>query len=247
MVSKRSASYLDASTYPTLTQAFEAARTVQHTTGATVYLPGGVYDGDGLRVPHNTRVVGDGRLSKIGGTMVVSSIWGNTFQDVHLQDGIDMVDARSCLFQRVWFGDKVTMSGATYYNMFHACAWVRDAGIGVVNMIEVKDECNDNHVEGSRVSHTGTALKFSDIAHNWTVRGTAFEGAPNAANQIGPALEIKGEDHVVDGCRFERGNNNRWHPATIVLETSTKRCRILGGTRSYSFSIRDHGQHNHIH
>ncbi|MCK5606626.1 hypothetical protein KAR91_32290 [Candidatus Pacearchaeota archaeon] len=230
---------LDASSYSSLADAFSAADSVKYTTGSTLYIPGGTYDGDGLTIPHNTMLIGDGRKSVITGRMNLASHWGMTIKNLYLVDGLNMENARSCHIEDVWFGGKVTMTGSSYYNKFDTCNWY-----GVETAIEINALCNDNHITASRIHHTGTGLLFNEIAHNWTVRGTSFEGSEAPNNIIGPALRIRGEDHVFDGNRYERGGSNVWDPATIVLESSTARCRIVGGRKGYLFSVSDLGTDN---
>ena len=118
---------IDASTYPTFADAIAVAETVKYTTGSTLYLPGNVvaYDGDGLTLPHNTQMYGDGGTSHISGRMNIGSVLGmQKISTIRFEDGLNVQDARNTLFEALTFQGTVTFAGASYYNTFNTCRWI---------------------------------------------------------------------------------------------------------------------------
>lgn len=206
---------------------------------ATIYLPAGTYNGDGLTVPANCVLKGDGAETKITGSLTVTTSQGIKVENLSL-DSVTLNNARACTFEAVTFNGTTTFSGATYYNNFRGCTWNK-LGTGLY----VNELCNFNHLHGCRVFTREYAIRFVGAANGWTVSSTSFEGVQSGGVGEGAGvIYLKGNDHYLTANWYERGANNIWDPATIVLDATTNRCRIVGGVRGYLFSVQDAGAGN---
>ena len=212
--------------------AFNACRANK---GGTLYVPGSEFNVDGLVFPHGTNIQGKWQKTAIlNGTLIMPNSQGGRAENVSIES-IDCVNMRDFKFDQVrFFGDTaVTLSGATYYNVFDMCKIESRIGYSVGKL------CNANYIHNGRSNCKEFHVKFEDIAHGWYIH-SVFEGNGRQAGSI----SLKGESHELHACWYERSGNNKWMPATVLLDETTKYCRVVGGSRGYLFSVIDEGSQN---
>ena len=241
-----------ASDYSTFADAIAAAYATKYVTGSAIYLPGKEtpYDGDGLTLPANTQLTGDGSISQISGRMTIGSAAGQQqITGVSFLDGCDVYAARNTMFQCCDFQGTVKFTEPSYYNTFHTCRW---RNLGTNPAIEVIGLANFNRLHGCRINHEGIAVKFTPdptsgaVADGWGFQSTSFEGAGAEDAVLGSALDLQGRWHHVSNCWFERGADRTYGSPTIKLRENTKFCVIDANVMGYLVTVEDKGQNNDI-
>lgn len=205
--------------------------------GETLYIPVGEFSVDGLILPHYTDVVGaHQKLSIMKGNIDIPCNQGGTCRNVSIES-MHSDRLRDWEFDQVrFFGDTgVTLTGSSYYNQFNMCKMENRIGYSVGL------KCNANHITAGRSNCSESHILFSDIAHGWNIQ-SVFEGTPDGTGNV----LLKGEGHVLNACWYERSGSNKWTPATIVLDDTTRECVIIGGSRGYLFNVIDNGSGNVI-
>lgn len=206
--------------------------------GQILEVPAGEYSAESLVFPHDTVMLGGSIDSVIfNGTLVCPNSRGGKISELSIES-IDCQNMRSFKFDQVrFFGDTaVQLSGASYYNVFDMCKIESRIGYltkGLVNantIINGRSNCSESHV------------KMNDVCNGWYVR-SVFEGNADGAGSI----ELKGIEHELHACWYERSRNNIWNPATVILDETTENCLINGGRRGYLFSVQDRGFNNDIY
>ena len=203
--------------------------------GSTLFIPVGEFDINDLVFPHYTNMQGaHQKLSKLNGTLITANNQGGKIESVSIES-VNCPNMRDMKFSQVrFFGDTaVTISGASYYNDFDMCKI--ESRIGYY----INKTCNANYIHNGRSNCTESHIYFHEPANGWYVH-SVFEGTKTATGN----LMIKGKQHMLEACWYERGASNRWSPATVVLDETTEDCMIIGGMRGYLFSVQDNGTNN---
>jgi hypothetical protein len=214
--------------------------------GHTIEIPPGEFEVGGFSMPHYTDLVGHGHRSILRMSdkpLLIPNSQGALHSNYAVKaDGIafSLDNARSCEFNRIKIleaGEAAfVFSGASYYNWLREC-WFDKIGVGV----SVRGLCNDNHLIGCRIHATEAWVRFDLVAHAWSFISNSFEGVPDKGCG---SIFLKGEDHLFLGGRYENGKGNHWNPATFVLDSTVRRLKVIGGRRSYGFSVIDDGVDN---
>jgi hypothetical protein len=215
--------------------------------GCTVYFPSRdePYNINNWDVPANVQLLGDGQKSVLLANAVpmrVSSYYGGRVENLRIDGAGCKVDgARNWVFSNVTFGNDIgapvlILDGPAYFNSFHIFLDYVEHGI------EVRDRCNDNFIlPGSQLRCSVSTVNFRHFAHKWNFTGVAFEGPDPVNNQVAGRIDIRGEDHSFNSCRFESHINEP--PAEVCLHDDTK--RVSGLTNRVSnFTLIDNGQDN---
>lgn len=218
-----------------------AFNTCKANKGSTLFIPVGEFNVDSLTLPHYTNVEGaHQKLSILNGSLNVPCNQGGIFNNVSVES-IHSDRLRDWKFDQVrFFGDiAISLTGSSYYNLFNMPRI--ESRIGFI----FKGFANNNWIKAGRSNCSEYHVKCEADDKGYVPNGlyiqSTFEGTRDGDIGTGAGVvHLMGKDHTLNACWHERAKDNKYSPAAIDLDKTVEGLLILGGRRSYLYSINGH-------